>query len=73
MVGFPSALDKNCLRNFYHIIVKLGYQDPVLVPNLIIGLKKASTNLNLLEKKFNPIPALLIAMPLQVEGVENIP
>jgi hypothetical protein len=42
MVGKPLALDKNYLRNFSYIRVKIGCQDITLVPNTRIGeIKKA--------------------------------
>jgi hypothetical protein len=34
MVGKPLALDKNYLRNFSYIRVKIGCQDITLVPEL---------------------------------------
>jgi hypothetical protein len=37
MVGKPLALDKNYLRNFSYIRVKIGCQDITLVPNTRIG------------------------------------
>jgi hypothetical protein len=37
MVGKPLALDKNYLRNFSYIRVKIGCQNIELVPNTRIG------------------------------------
>jgi hypothetical protein len=33
LVGKPLAIDKNCLRNFAYVRVKIGCQDLSLVPN----------------------------------------
>jgi hypothetical protein len=42
MVGRPLALDKNYLRNFSYIRVKIGCQDLSLVPSTRIGeIRKA--------------------------------
>jgi hypothetical protein len=40
MDGLPLALDMNYLRNFAYIRVKIGCQDPALVPSSRIGAIK---------------------------------
>jgi hypothetical protein len=37
MAGVPLALDMNFLRNFAYVRVKIGCQDPALVPSSRIG------------------------------------
>jgi hypothetical protein len=40
MIGVPLALDVNFPRNFAYVRVKIGSQDPALVPNSRIGAIK---------------------------------
>jgi hypothetical protein len=40
MAGVPLALDMNFLRNFAYVRVKIGCQDPALVPSSRIGAIK---------------------------------
>jgi hypothetical protein len=45
LVGKPLALDKNFLRNFSYVRVRIGSQDLSLVPNTRIGeIKVGSMN-----------------------------
>jgi hypothetical protein len=63
LVGKPLGLDKNCLRNFSYVRVKIGCQDLSLVPSSRIGeIKKISMNSNILENFLNQL--LLLATEL---------
>jgi hypothetical protein len=74
MVGKPLILDKNYLRNFSYIRVKIGYQDIELVPNTRIGeIKKEFLNSKLLERylKLLPIMVTLLVLVPQFKMMEN--
>jgi hypothetical protein len=56
-VGKPLALDKNCLRNFAYVRVKIGFQDLSLVPNTRIGeIKKGFYEFQYTRELFEPTP-----------------
>jgi hypothetical protein len=56
-VGKPLALDKNCLRNFAYVRVKIGCQDLSLVPNTRIGeIKKGFYEFQYTRELFEPSP-----------------
>jgi hypothetical protein len=59
-VGKPLALDKNCLRNFAYVRVKIGSQDLSLVPNTRIGeIKKGFYEFQYTIELFEPVLLLL--------------
>jgi hypothetical protein len=69
-VGKPLALDKNCLRNFAYVRVKIGCQDLSLVPNTRIGeIKKDFYELQYTRELFEPSPP----PGARIGATENVP
>jgi hypothetical protein len=57
LVGKPLALDKNFLRNFSYVRVKIGSQDLSLVPNTRIGeIKSGFYEFQYTRELCEPIP-----------------
>jgi hypothetical protein len=57
LVGKPLALDKNCLRSFACVRVKIGSRDLSLVPNTRIGeIKKHFYEFQYTRELFEPTP-----------------
>jgi hypothetical protein len=69
-VGKPLALDKNCVRNFAYVRVKIGCQDLSLVPNTRIGeIKKGFYVFIYTRELFEPSPPA----GARTGAAENIP